>query len=93
VPLEAGRYAVRRDLAEIAVADRVFAQHYVEPMLHHLTRDSIVHRRPADDAEARGNLIAGDAFHVLDLGHEWAWGRGDNGPVGYVEVSALTRGT
>jgi hypothetical protein len=91
VELEHGRYAVRRDLAEIAVADRIFAQHYVEPMLHRLTRDSIVHRRPDVSADARGELKNGDSFYVLDLGNDWAWGRGDAGPVGYLPVAALER--
>ncbi len=89
VELEPGRYAVRRDLAEIAVADRVFAQHYVKPVAHRLMRDAIVHRRPQVEVETHGQLGAGDIFHVLDIGKEWAWGRGDNGPVGYVQVSAL----
>lgn len=91
VELEPGRFAVRRDLAEIAVADRIFAQHYVEPMPHRLTRNAIVHRRPDISADPRGDLKAGDAFYVLDLGQEWAWGRGEAGPVGYVQVSALAR--
>lgn len=91
VVLDPGRYAVRRDLAEIAVADRIFAQHYAEPMPHRLIRDAVVHRRPQADAEARGTLAAGDIFYILDLGHLWAWGRGAAGPVGYVEVTALER--
>jgi hypothetical protein len=89
VELEPGRYAIRRDLAEIAVADRIFAQHYVEPMAHRLTCNAIVHRRPEVGPDPRGELKAGDAFHVLDLGREWAWGRGDAGPVGYVRVDSL----
>ena len=89
VALEHGRYAVRRDFAEIAVADRIFAQHYVEPMPHRLIRDAIVHRRPEVGPDPRGELKAGDAFYVLDLGQEWAWGRGNAGPVGYVQVAAL----
>jgi hypothetical protein len=91
VALEPGRFAVRRDLAEIDVADRIFAQHYAHPMRHRLTRDATVHRRPQRDADARGNLCTGDAFHVFDLGNDWAWGRGDGGPVGYIETVALER--
>jgi hypothetical protein len=89
VELEPGRYAVRRDLAEIAVADRVFAQHYVDPLPFRVMCDTVVRRRPASDADLRGELDAGAIFHVLDLGVLWAWGRGDAGPVGYVPVSNL----
>lgn len=89
VALEPGRFAVRRDLAEIAVADRVFAQHYVDPMPRRLARDAVILRRPETGADARGDLKAGDPFYVLDLGRDWAWGRGEVGPVGYVEVAAL----
>ncbi len=91
IALEPGRYAVRRDLAEIDVADRIFAQHYAHPMRHRLTRDAVVHKRPQVDAEPRGELVAGDLFNVLDLGQDWAWGRGDTGPVGYVQTTALER--
>ncbi len=89
VSLEPGRFAVRRDLAEIAVADRIFAQHYANPMPHRLQRDAVVFRRPEIGADARGRLSAGDMFYVLDLGAVWAWGRGEVGPVGYVEVAVL----
>lgn len=89
VELEPGRFAVRRDLAEIDVADRVFAQHYVDPLPRRVARNTVVRRRPELDADARGELGAGAAFYVLDLGAVWAWGRGDGGPVGYVCVSDL----
>jgi hypothetical protein len=91
VALEPGRYAIRRDLAEIDVADRVFAQHYAEPMRYRLTQDVDVRRRPQADADARGHLRAGDPFDVFDIGRDWAWGRGAEGPVGYVACSALER--
>ena len=90
VVLEPGRYAVRRDLAEIAVADRIFAQHYVEPMAVTLLAAAIIHARPDPDSDPVATLAAGDAFHLIDLGHEWAWGRGDTlGTIGYIAASAL----
>lgn len=88
--LEPGRYAVRRDLAEIAVADRIFAQHYVEPMAVKLCAVATVYARPDTNSDPVTTLAAGDAFHLIDLGHEWAWGRGDAlGTIGYVAASAL----
>ena len=90
VALEPGRYAVRRDLAEIAVADRIFAQHYVEPMAVKLRAVATVYARPDTNSDPVTTLAAGDAFHLIDLGHEWAWGRGDAlGTIGYVAASAL----
>jgi len=92
VPLETGCHAVRRDLAEIAVADRVFAQHYAEPDPYRLTTDAAVLRRPEYGADVRGELASGDHFHVLDLGRDWAWGRGERvGTVGYLPVTVLER--
>jgi hypothetical protein len=90
VPLEPGRYAVRRDLAEIDVADRVFAQHYVEPMTARLNAPSKVYARPAADSQTVAVLATGDIFYLIDLGHEWAWGRGQMlGSTGYVPATAL----
>ena len=90
VALEPGRYAVRRDLAELAVADLVFAQHYVKPMTARLNATTNVYARPAMDSGIVAVLAAGDAFYLIDLGHDWAWGRGEVlGSTGYVAIAAL----
>lgn len=90
VVLESGRYAVRRDLAEITVADRIFAQHYVEPMAVKLHNAATVYARPDTHSDPVATLKAGDAFYLIDLGHEWAWGRGDaSGTIGYVAALVL----
>lgn len=90
VALEPGRFAVRRDLAEVAVADRVFAQHYVEPLTAKLRTATDIHARPSSDSEIIASLSDGDAFHLIDLGHEWAWGRGEAlWTTGYVAATAL----
>jgi hypothetical protein len=81
---------VRRDLAEIAVADRIFAQHYVEPNVVNVTTAAAIHAHPDRKSEVVALLSVTDIFHLLDLGHEWAWGRGEAaGSVGYVLTSAL----
>lgn len=90
IPLEPGRYAVRRDLAEIAVADRIFAQHFVEPMAVTLKSSTDVLTRPGLGNEVIATLAADEVFLVVDLGHQWAWGRGERlGTVGYVAASVL----
>jgi hypothetical protein len=90
VALDCGRYAVRRDLAELAVADRVFAQHYAEPWAVKVVSGSSIHARPSTDSDVVATLGADDLFHVLDAGQNWAWGRGEApGTTGYIAASAL----
>ena len=90
VPVDPRLYAVRRDLADIALADRVFAQHYVVPMARTLSRKSEVHLSPRGDAEVIAILDVGATFHVLDIGRDWAWGHGATGSsVGYIATAAL----
>ena len=84
------RVAVRRDLADIALADVVFAQHYAEPLTMRSTTSATVHASPAVDAPVVAALAVDDGFAVLELNDAWSWGRCcDGGCVGYVETSAL----
>ena len=89
-PVDPHQHALRRDLADIALADRVFAQHYVEPMAFGVARAAVIHQLPRQDSKSVGTIAAGHSFHVLDIGRDWAWGRcAAAGCVGYVETSAL----
>ena len=82
--------AVRGDLAEIAAADRVFAQHYVAPMTVKATAATLIYAEPRATAAAIAALAPGDAFEVLDIGRDWAWGRTTApGTVGYVQIATL----
>ena len=84
------RVAVRRDLADIALADRVFAQHYAEPMTVCVRAATAVRAAPAADAEPVASLAEGAGFAMLERGDIWCWGRCcDGGCVGYVESAAL----
>lgn len=90
VALEADRHAVRRDLAELEVAGRVFAQHYAEPMVVIARADAVIHAQPDRTSAAAASLTKGDVFHLVDIGQSWAWGRGAAaGSVGYVDATAL----
>ncbi len=81
---------MRRDLAEIEVADRIFAQHFVEPLPVVLTAPVQILVRPTKTADLVTTLAAGETFLVVDVGHEWAWGRGEAvGTVGYVAAATL----
>ena len=84
------RVAFRRDLADIALADVVFAQHYAEPMTMRATGLADVRADPTADAGVVASLQPHDDFAVLELGDTWSWGRCcDGGCVGYVETAAL----
>ena len=83
--------AWRKDIADIDLADRLFAPHYAEA----LTRacgiiPAMVRSEPSDEAEAVSQLLPGEEFAVLDISGGWAWGycRLDH-RVGYVEAIEL----
>ena len=83
-------HAYRQDLADVALAGRVIASHYAEPLLRHLAAPASLQRTPGDDAEIVIELGAGDELWLLDDTGGWAWGYG--GPerrVGYVRSEAL----
>ncbi len=81
---------MRRDLADIALADRVFAQHYAEPVTLRVATATLVRHAPEHGATRVASLAVGDGFAVLELGERWSWGRCcDGGCVGYVETAAL----
>ena len=83
--------AVRGDLADVRLADRVFAPHYAAPIAAVAVRDVAVF---ADRSlsEPIAALAAGGSFDVLELagGHAWGTVTG-TGPVGYVDRTALDK--
>lgn len=83
-------HAYRQDLADVALAGRVIASHYAEPLLRHLAAAAPFRRAASDDSEMIIELGAGDELWMLDDTGGWAWGYG--GPerrVGYVRAAAL----
>ncbi len=83
-------HAFRQDLADVALADRVIASHYAEPLLRHLVAPAPFHRAADEASEVIGALKAGDELWMLDDTRGWAWGYG--GPerrVGYVRAEAV----
>ena len=59
--------AVRRDLADVRLADRVFAPHYAAPMTRVLSAAATLLAGPRADSEARAELSPGESFEVLEL--------------------------
>jgi hypothetical protein len=82
--------AVRRDLADVRLADRVFAPHYAAPMPRTLSIPANLRESAAADSEVLASLAAGDTFEVLELAGTHAWGVAPGaGLVGYIPASAL----
>ena len=79
---------MRGDLADVRLADRVFAPHYAQPMT------CIVSHPTALRLKAEGQTIAmlnvGDRFELLELVGTRAWGIAPAaGRVGYCDRGAL----
>jgi len=76
-------------LADTALAGRVIASHYAEPLLRHLVAAAKFLKEPDDGAEQLADLSAGDQIRMLDLSRGWAWGYGPDGRVGYIRAEAV----
>jgi hypothetical protein len=83
--------AYRNDLADVALAGRVIASHYAEPLARTIVATTPLLQAPSSDAESLGELAAGEPFELLDDSLGWAWGYGGTARrVGYVPSSGLT---
>jgi len=76
-------------LADTALAGRVIASHYAEPLVRHLVAAAALVYEPRDNAEQLAALKAGEEIGMLDLSRGWAWAYGPDGRVGYVEAEAV----
>lgn len=84
---------IRGDLADIALAGRFFAPHYVAPQIHRVIGDGAMLRLSgAPDAVAVSQLLPGEAFALLDSGGEWGWGYGfHDGYCGYLRLDSIVQ--
>jgi len=73
------------------LADRLFAPHYAEPVSRAAGPDGAkLYEAPSLSEEAIAGLEPGEAFALLDVTGDWAWGyRASDHLVGYVPASAL----
>ena len=83
--------AWRSDIADIALADRLFAPHYARPLIRACgLLPTLMRAEPSDTAEAVSELLPGEEFAVLDITAGWAWGYCTlDHRVGYVEAIEL----
>lgn len=90
-PPDPAFHAFRKDLADVALAGRVIASHYAEPVHRHLTVEAELRSAPSADGEILCDLEEGDPFELLDDTLGWAWGyAGPKRRVGYVESSKIS---
>jgi hypothetical protein len=90
VVLDGRRFAVRRDLADVRLADRVFAPHYAAPVRHLLATPAELRSGPDGGADTLAVLDAGAPFEVLEVSAGFAWGLApDQALAGYLDADAL----
>ena len=92
--LDPRTHAVRPDLADIRLAEFVFAPHYAAPLTRHLAREATLQASRDSASEALTTLVPGDAFEVLEFAGSLAWGTAPAARlVGYLPVEALAEPT
>lgn len=89
--LDPTRFAVRKDLADVELADRVFAPHYAKALMAVAVGNGIaILAAGLPDAAQLAVLNDGDVFRVLEITDDYAWGQaGADGAVGFVDRHAL----
>ena len=84
--------AVRGDLADIRLAEYVFAPHYAAPMICRVTQSVPLRMAAGDTSDVLAELEMDETFEVLEVLREVAWGVSpDRRLAGYVERKALER--
>ncbi len=75
----------------MALAGRVIASHYAEPVERHLAAAAELKAAPSEQSESIAQLPSGERFALLDDSLGWAWGyAGDERRVGYLRSKALS---
>lgn len=84
------RNAVRGDIADVRLAEHVFAPHYAAPLARVLVADAALRAGRAIDSAELIALPAGEPFELLDVTGGTAWGVAPaSGLVGYLDASLL----
>ncbi|WP_256926638.1 SH3 domain-containing protein [Sphingomonas sp. TZW2008] len=84
------REAIRPDIADVRLAEKVFAPHYAEAVPFRLVHDAALRADRKPDGGVLVTLHAGDVFELLDVTGAIAWGVAPaSGFVGYLDADAL----
>ncbi len=83
--------AARGDLADYALAGKIFVSHYARPLIKSLCiARAALHLKPDHASVMVSELLALERFAVLDVVGDWAWGYCVHDRyVGYIAVAAL----
>ncbi|MES2058674.1 MAG: SH3 domain-containing protein [Pseudomonadota bacterium] len=82
--------AVRRDIADIRLAEHVFAPHYAAPLSMVVATETVLRSERPHDSTAVAILLPDDLFEVLEYAGDDAWGIAPgHGQVGYIAAAAL----
>ena len=82
--------AYRKDLADTALAGRVIASHYAEPLARRVISTTTARATPSPDGETIATVAAGEPFRMLDCSFGWAWGYLADGRVAYLAAAAVS---
>ena len=90
VALDPLTHAVRRDIADIRLAEHVFAPHYAVPMMRSVARSAPLRAGRDGASDTVVTLAPGDSMEILEIAVTSAWGLAQpHGLVGYVDADAL----
>jgi hypothetical protein len=81
--LDPSIHAVRDDLADVELADRVFAPHYARAMAYRVVTAATTHTKPNGDAAVVDSVEVGAVLDLFDLSAGWGWVRTGKG-IGYI---------
>ena len=87
-PLDPSVDAVRDDLADVELADRVFAPHYAQSLAFRAIADGALRGQPTSNATIIRSISSGDIVDVFDISGSWAWVRAA-GFMGYVMAETI----
>ncbi len=79
---------VRDDLADVELADRIFAPHYARALNFVVTTGTAVSEKPKPGAAVVGSIEPGETVEVFDFSGGWAWLRSAK-VIGYIPADVL----
>nr|WP_294245448.1 SH3 domain-containing protein [uncultured Sphingomonas sp.] len=92
VGLDPRTHAVRPDLADVRLAEYVFAPHYAAPLPYRTNAPVTLREGRAANSAVLAELRSGETFEVLELAGGHAWGIAPHlGLVGYCDAGLLER--
>ncbi len=81
---------MRPDLADVRLAEYVFAPHYAAPLPYKTSAPVTLREGRATDSMVLAELASGETFEVLEVAGGLAWGIAPvMGLVGYCDASGL----